>query len=69
MAECIFCKNNIWYGGYADGGCEHIDNVELDEHSICKYFEFTDETRAQNVLTAKPDREKTYNWLKKHVKQ
>ena len=66
MAECLFCKNNNGYGGYRDGGCRHINNVELDEHSICKYFEFIEEAKAQDILIGQPERKKTYDYLKKY---
>lgn len=69
MAECIFCKKNNGYGGYSEGGCEHIDNVKLDEHSICKHFELVNETRAENILTVNPDRKSTYNYLKKYTEK
>lgn len=66
MAECLFCKNNNGYGGYCDGGCKHIDRVELDGHSICKYFDFASEEKIKNILTAQPERKESYEYLKKY---
>lgn len=66
MAECIFCKNDDGYGGYPDGGCKHIDKVELDGHSICKHFEFTTKSSAEVVVMAFPERKCTYEYLKKY---
>jgi glucose-1-phosphate thymidylyltransferase len=66
MAECLFCKKNNGYKSYRDGGCKHVDNVEFDEHSICKYFEFVSEEKARNILAEQPERQENYNYLKKY---
>ena len=45
MAECFICKKNDGYGGYVDGGCDHLKegNVLSKEDSICKYIELYDD--------------------------
>lgn len=66
MAECLFCKRNNGYGGWRDGGCECLDDVKLDEHGICKHFEFVSEEKARNILAGQPERQENYNYLKKY---
>ena len=66
MAECLFCKRNNDYGGWRDGGCEYLDNAKLDEHGICKHFEFVSEEKAMNILVGQPERQENYNYLKKY---
>ena len=68
MAECLFCKKNNGYGGWRDGGCEYVDDVKLDEHGICKHFEFVSEEKALNILAGQPERQENYNYLKKYKK-
>ena len=65
MAECLFCKRNNGYGGWRDGGCECLEEVKLDEHGICKHFEFVSDERARNILTGQPERQENYDYLKK----
>ena len=67
MAECLFCKKNNHYKGYTDGACEHVDHVEFDNHSICKYFEMVSEEKAQGILIGQPDRKNNYEYLKKYT--
>lgn len=72
MAECLFCKKNNGYGGFQDGGCEYLqkaglDNQSgLDEHLICKQFEFVDKKKVQNILVGQPERKENYEYLKKY---
>lgn len=45
MAECFICTKNNGYGGYRDGGCEHLKDRDIlsPEDGICKYIELYDD--------------------------
>lgn len=66
MAECLFCKRNNGYGGWRDGGCECLEEVKLDEHGICKHFEFVNDEKVRNILAGQPERQEDYDYLKKY---
>lgn len=51
MAECFICKKNNGYGGYVDGGCEHLKDKDIlsPEDGICKYIELYDDDKLESI--------------------
>lgn len=54
MAECFICKKNNGYGGYRDGGCEHLkdEHILSPEDGICKYIELYDDDKLELIKNA-----------------
>lgn len=71
MAECIFCKHQIWYyGGYADGGCEQLekDPLPIALDGLCECFEMVDDEKAGLIARAY-DREKGLKYIEEIVRK
>ena len=71
MAECIFCKHQIWYyGGYADGGREQLekDPLPIALDGLCECFEMVDDEKAGLIARAY-DREKGLKYIEEIVRK
>lgn len=71
MAECIFCKRQIWYyGGYPDGGCEQLekDPLPIALDGLCECFEMVNDEKADLIARAY-NRESGLKYIKEIVEK